>query len=203
MDDINFESAAKIPIIVARYAGSPMMLEKLDDAVRVHQTNEKVVHATRLVAKLLERVILGSSILDALRWAETSDQISVEEKEYLHGIEESGSNGSLPFSLAVETLGLSNQLPGCLKSSIYALKCFRGYEIAVRANIIAGGDNACRNVIVGSFLAAEMGDKSIPLQWKNKTLQYSLIVSLANRIAGSNSHFDISREKGCTFFTQE
>lgn len=201
MDDINFESAAKIPIIVARYAGSPMMLEKVEDAVRVHQTNEKVLHATRLVSKLLEKVILGSSIVDALHWAASSDQTSPEEKEYLQGIEQNGGNGNLPFSLAVEAFGLSGQLPGCLKASILNLKCFRGYEIAVRANIFSGGDSACRNWIVGSLLAAELGDQAIPSEWKNKTIQYSLIYSLANRIAGSNSYFEHGREKGCTFFT--
>ena len=191
-DDTSFESAAKIPIIVARYAGSPMMLEKLDDAVKVHQTNEKVLHATRLAAKLLEKVILGSSIPDALLWASTSNQTSPEEKELLQCIDE-----NLPFSIAAETFGLSGQLPGCLRSSIYALKCFRGYEVAIRANIIAGGDNACRSWILGSMLAAECGDKCIPEQWKSKTLLYSQIVSFANRIAGSNPCFETHKERSC------
>lgn len=199
MDDTNFESAAKIPIIVARYAGSPMLIEKIDDAVRIHQTNEKVLHATRLAAKLLEKVILGSTIAEALEWAAKSDQVSSEEKEYLcNNNEDKGtSNGNLPFSIAVETFGLSGQLPGSLKSSIYALKSFRCYEVAIRANIIAGGDNACRSWIVGSLLAAEGGEKAIPEQWKSKTSMYSQIYSLANRIAGSNSHYEISVEKSC------
>ena len=198
MDDTNFESAAKIPIIVARYAGSPMLLEKVDDAVRIHQTNEKVLHATRLAAKLLEKVILGSSIAEALEWAANSNEVSSEEKEYLCNSEDKGSsNGNLPFSIAVETFGLSGQLPGSLKSSIYALKSFRCYEVAIRANIIAGGDNACRSWIVGSLLAAEGGEKAIPEQWKAKTLLYSQIYSLANRIAGSNSHYEVAVEKSC------
>jgi len=197
IDDTSFESAAKIPIIVARYAGSPMMLEKLDDAVKVHQTNEKVLHASRLAAKLLEKVILGSSIPDALLWASTSNQTSPEEKELLQCIDEKGSHENLPFSIAAETFGLSGQLPGCLRSSIYALRCFRGYEVAIRANIIAGGDNACRSWILGSMLAAECGDKCIPEQWKSKTLLYSQIVSYANRIAGSNPCFETHRERSC------
>ena len=198
LDDTNFESAAKIPIIVARYAGSPMLMEKVDDAVRIHQTNEKVLHATRLAAKLLEKVILGSTVPEALEWATTSDQVSSEEREYLCNNEDKGtSNGNLPFSIAVETFGLSGQLPGSLKSSIYALKSFRCYEVAIRANIIAGGDNACRSWIVGSLLAAESGEKAIPEQWKSKTLLYSQICSLANRIAGSNSYYEISVEKSC------
>ena len=196
-DDTSFESAAKIPIIVARYAGSPMMLEKLDDAVKVHQTNEKVLHATRLAAKLLEKVILGSSIPDALLWASTSNQTSPEEKELLQCIDDKGLNENLPFSIAAETFGLSGQLPGCLRSSIYALKCFRGYEVAIRANIVAGGDNACRGWILGSMLAAECGDKCIPEQWKSKTLLYAQIVTFANRIAGSNPCFENHKERSC------
>lgn len=46
-------------MIVARYAGSSMMLDKLDAAVRIHQTNEKVIAAARLSARLLEKVCVS------------------------------------------------------------------------------------------------------------------------------------------------
>ena len=58
-DDLQFIALMKIPIIVARYAGSPVMLAKLEEAVRIHQTNEKIICTSIFVAKLLEKVVLG------------------------------------------------------------------------------------------------------------------------------------------------
>jgi hypothetical protein len=46
---------------------------------------------------------------------------------------------------------------GCLKASLYGIKVLRGYEMAIRANIAAAGDNVARSWLLGSFLAAEQG----------------------------------------------
>lgn len=58
---MQFLALMKIPIIVARYAGNPNMIAKLDACVRIHQTNEKIVVAARFVARLLEKIVLGFS----------------------------------------------------------------------------------------------------------------------------------------------
>ena len=36
-DNAQFLAIAKVPILVARYAGSPILLEKVEDAVRMYQ----------------------------------------------------------------------------------------------------------------------------------------------------------------------
>ena len=36
-DNIQFVAIAKVPILVARYAGSPYLLEKVEDAVKIYQ----------------------------------------------------------------------------------------------------------------------------------------------------------------------
>ena len=36
-DNIQFLAVTKVPILVARYAGSPHLLEKVEDAVRIYQ----------------------------------------------------------------------------------------------------------------------------------------------------------------------
>ena len=53
-----------------------MMLDKLDAATRLYQTNEKCIAATRLGAKLLEKVILGMKIQDAFRWARQCESLT-------------------------------------------------------------------------------------------------------------------------------
>jgi ADP-ribosylglycohydrolase len=202
-DDVQFLCICKVPIIVARYAGSPTLMEKITEAVQIHQTNARVVAAAKLAARLLEQVILGNSILDTLLYFRNSASLSLEEKQYIISLEQTvtagGSGGLLPFSLAAEQLGLSSELPGCFVASLYGLLCFQGYEVAIRANIVAGGDNVCRSWLLGCLLAAEQGETAIPEAWKKKTTLYKEIFSMAHRLAGSNTYFETFKEKTCKF----
>ena len=193
-EDMQFLAMMKIPIIVARYAGNPTLMDKLDAAVRMHQTNVRVITAARFVARLLEKIVLGFSAAEALRWAKTGVEFSAEEKEFLSFLDD-GEN--VPFSAAADKYGLNGQLPGCLKASLYGVKIFRGYEMAVRANIVAAGDNVARSWLIGSFLAAEQGTHIIPSGWCDNMLMYEKISGLADVIVESNKNLDVEIEKGC------
>jgi hypothetical protein len=59
----------KVPLIVARYAGSHKLIPMVESCVRIHQTSEAVLVVCRLAARLLERVVLGMTVTEALRWA--------------------------------------------------------------------------------------------------------------------------------------
>jgi hypothetical protein len=197
---VQVSAITKVPLIVARYAGSPMLLSKLEEAVRIQQASDEVLHATRLAARLLEKVILGSTVIEALQWVKTADGISSEEIEYIDDLERRVGGKTptfVPFNVAAEQIGLSAQLPDGLSTSLYALSCFRNYEIAVRANISAAGDNVCRSWLIGAMLAAECGEACIPQEWKSKTLLYPELLTLANRLVGSNPHFESLKERGC------
>lgn len=53
--------------------------------------------------------------------------------------------------------------------------------MAIRANIVAAGDNVCRAWLIGSMLAAEQGEHVIPIGWKEQTQAYPEIYALADR----------------------
>ena len=110
------------------------MIEIIEAAVRIHQSNEKVVSAAKLVARILEKIIFGLSAIEAIRWAKSSPTMLAEDKQILEDIEEMSD---LPFSVAVDKHGLNGQVPGCLKASLYGVKVFRGYEVSIRSNLIA------------------------------------------------------------------
>lgn len=202
----------KVPLIVARYAGNPKLLSMVEECVKIHQTSEAVLVVCRLAARLLEKVILGMTIREALIWVAGDDKVPKEERFYLQslsavGIELSASGTSssdfssapptlIPFSLAAEGFGLDAQLPGCMQSALVALYSFRSYKTAVRANIVAGGDNALRSWFIGAMFAAEGADRmdSIPLRWKQQCVDFADISGLTNRVVGSNPHFDTFAE---------
>lgn len=194
-DDTQFLALMKVPIVVARYAGSPMLMDKLDAVVKIHQTNEKVVTSARFVARLLEKIILGFTATEALEWAKSSPLFNAEEREILAEIE---VKGNIPYSKAAEMAGLNGQLPGCLKASLYAVKILRGYEMAVRANIVAAGDNVARSWLLGSFLAAEQGTHAIPVAWRQEVAIFDKILKLTDMLVEANKALEISVEKGCS-----
>jgi hypothetical protein len=171
------------------------LIEKIEAAVGIHQNNEKVLAAARLVARILEKIIFGSTASDALKWARETVTIPMEDRAIISDIDE-GCN--LPFSVAADRFGLNGQLPGCLKTSLYGVKIFRGYEVAIRANIVAAGDNVLRSWLIGSFLAAEQGTTAIPKGWCSQTALYMKIQELAEVIVNSNANLDQKIEKGCS-----
>lgn len=59
--DVQMDGVAKLAPIVARYAGQPEMLERVEDAVRVTQNNDESVAVTLAAARFLEHFILSGS----------------------------------------------------------------------------------------------------------------------------------------------
>ena len=51
-DDSQAHGIIKVPILVARYAGHPELLAKVEEAVRVHQSNDVSIGASLAVAKV-------------------------------------------------------------------------------------------------------------------------------------------------------
>ncbi|KAF5832232.1 hypothetical protein DUNSADRAFT_11961 [Dunaliella salina] len=59
----------KVPILVAKYAGRPECMAKVEEAIRVQQNNDQAVRHGLAAAKIMEKVMLGDSIDAALAWA--------------------------------------------------------------------------------------------------------------------------------------
>jgi len=214
--DIQCLGIVCVPIIVARYAGSgSRMIDAVEACVQIRQTHSYALEVARLAARLLEQVVLGKSVYDALRWgldSNSGSNLPPSERAYLEralvghtnciesvnfgqGIRaERADFIGQPFSLAAEQLGLDSQSPGCMLTSLVALRAFRDYKSAVRANIVAGGDSALRAWFIGAMLAAEGGETAIPIQWRTQCSEFGDVWTLASRIAGSNPHFNSLQE---------
>lgn len=67
--DSQAHSLVRVPAIVARYYGRPELEERVVDAVRVHQDDQTAIDYAVAYAFILERVVLGASVPEALKWA--------------------------------------------------------------------------------------------------------------------------------------
>jgi hypothetical protein len=59
--DSQAQGIAKVPIIVARYAGTPELSQKIEEMVGILQDSKLSVEASLLVGKVLESILLGSA----------------------------------------------------------------------------------------------------------------------------------------------
>ncbi|TMW65924.1 hypothetical protein Poli38472_003689 [Pythium oligandrum] len=77
-------------------------------------------------------------------------------------------------------------LPGVLKGSLFVLLTSNGYVDAVRANMVAGGDNCSRSILIGACAAAaavtEGAMDPVPAEWKHKTKSYTQVQAFAERL---------------------
>ncbi|MEW5299582.1 MAG: hypothetical protein WDW38_004377 [Sanguina aurantia] len=183
--DAQANAFVKAPAVVALYHGRPELASKLEEAVRVQQNNTPAVQAGVAGGLILEKVVQGHSIADALAWALKEGVITDSVKQSLQAMLVEQDR---PMSVTAKKLGLSCGLPHSLQVAVLAgLKFQSSYEEGVRATIIAGGDNASRNCLVGALLAAQNGLESIPASWRAKTLGYAEAEAAVDVLLAANA----------------
>jgi ADP-ribosylglycohydrolase len=171
----------KVVPVTCLYAGELDMLERVHEAIMIHQTNKSAIDFGMAFAQLLETIILGGSLKEALEKTVTWC-ISQGHDEVMDACIRALSEAKMKTldqvmeDLTSEELGgRSNQLPAAFIVPMYIFYKALGdgdvteetYIKALRENIMAGGDTCCRAVFIGAVLAACA--ESVPQKWVEKT----------------------------------
>lgn len=172
--------------MVALLAGSAQLPSALTTAIKVQQTDEAAIAAGITGGLILDRVVGGSTVKEAVAWALSADSnVPQSARDQLAAALEA-HKGSADFSATAKTLGLSCGLPASLQVAVLAALNAASFVGGVRANIIAGGDNASRNVLTGALLAAQFGLESIPSEWTAKTKHFSEAEALVSLLVSKS-----------------
>lgn len=93
------------------------LLERVEAAVRVHQHNDNAVKVAIAAALMLEKVILGSTIEEAIQWASDPGYLHVDS--HTRGLlQQALSMKQTQASEVAKKLGSSCHLPGSFQVSI-------------------------------------------------------------------------------------
>ncbi|EFJ53080.1 hypothetical protein VOLCADRAFT_102702 [Volvox carteri f. nagariensis] len=207
-DDFQANCFAKASLLVARYAGKPELREKMEAAVRVQQNNDQAVAYGMAGALLLEKVVLGQSVSEALSWAvgegglqpdmgalveralatrtQPLRELTYEPVPYM--VEMVSKHMALrdslsPFALAVWCNGPACGNPAAFTNvAMAAAQYGNSYVDAVRANMLAGGDNCSRSLLIGALLAAEGGMSCLPREWTSQVPKWAQYEELVDRL---------------------
>ena len=162
------------------------MLERVKEAIMVHQTNQQAIRFGMAAAHLLEAILLGCTLKQALE--------KVIEKAISGGYDDVMDACIRALSAAkiktIEELmqDMTNEELGgrsCHLPSAFIVPMFLFYQAvadgeavangeiteeayikALRANILAAGDTCSRGVFIGAVLAAAAG--KVPESWTEK-----------------------------------
>jgi ADP-ribosylglycohydrolase len=120
---------------------------------------------------LLVELFLGHDVHDALENAlmkvvpltpDLSAELRQQTKKVLAEV-------GTEVTEATSEFGQACPLPQSFPSALHAfLKHSNDFETAILANLRAGGDNAGRGAMLGSWLGAHLGVDAIPHEWRSR-----------------------------------
>jgi ADP-ribosylglycohydrolase len=184
-DDDQLAAASRIASLVVRYWRNSELLDIVRTATRVCQDNERTVAYIQFHALLLLELLRGEDVHTALEQAQKEfmrvDQKFWPEIRYK-------SQGALEETLndvteATQTFGQACPLEQSFPSALHAfLKHADDFETCILATIRAGGDNAGRAAMLGSWLGAHLGIQAIPREWRNRLTAAPRINAALERI---------------------
>ncbi|MEM6885674.1 MAG: ADP-ribosylglycohydrolase family protein [Verrucomicrobiota bacterium] len=174
-DDNQIPAFSKVPAVVVAELGESKLIPAVDDAVRITNNNDEAVTYAVYAARVLEKVLLGTRINDALR---TSLSESPDYNGLHHNIERALESETLKPAQLAETFGATCSVPSAIPLSVAIMNQCPDYTEAIRINIMAGGDSAGRAIFLGSILGAAEGiggNHGIPLNWISKLTELDAI----------------------------
>ena len=167
-DDDQPATISRLAPLAAHYFRSSDYLAQVERATRVCQNNERAVAYLKAHAVILRELFLGRPLADAFNQA--AEQMAKEGPlgaEVSRKIRDAFSSLSLPVRTATVRFGqscpLDNSFPAAVHCALHHADDFSG---ALKATAAAGGDNAGRAAMIGTWLGASLGVSAIPAEWR-------------------------------------
>jgi len=179
-----------LPVAVMR-AGRPGFLRDAEAAIRIVQDNDDAVAFGLTFARILERVILGDSVVTAIRSVAATLRNGTGNPNdgwLAHGLAKMDEWAPRPPVDVTSEVGQSCDFPYHAFTGPHLLLHYGGsptFEAAVRQTILLGGENANRGTFIAALLAAAAGsvEAGVPKAWLAKTTHGAEYVALGHKLA--------------------
>jgi len=161
-DDEQLPALSKLPPLIARHADDANLMTMVTSAIRVTNNAPRAIDYGQVASHTLRDLILGESVASAI---DTGLQAgSVATQAHLRAaLTETGS-----VLEVTKKYGLNCDVGRGMASLLYNLQAADSFTSAIRQNILAGGDNCGRSIMLGAACGAAFGvggEQGIPRQW--------------------------------------
>tara|TARA_Y100001936_G_C16091153_1_gene686332 strand:+ start:1547 stop:2497 length:951 start_codon:yes stop_codon:yes gene_type:complete len=177
-DDDQFLSLATIPSIVAANTDDlEVLMDRIDEIVRVTNNNKLAVAAAKCSAAVLFRIFNGSSMEVAL-----NGSLDFAGDKLRPLLEQALDLKELDNIKVAEKFGSACHVAEGLPVIFHIAKCVPDYKTAIEVNIRTGGDNCGRAIILGAIVAAHIVKQKgsvlpIPLEW---VIRYKRVIDASD-----------------------
>ena len=156
--------AARIaPLVVAHHANLEQLIEAVRAQTRLTHNNPAVISGAEFFARVVSRVLDGSTPLDAMETAKAEvKDLGIVADWLSEGLETS----FLETRQSIADLGQMCEIEAAFPATIHLIAKYEGnFKQAMIANVMAGGDSASRGMLTGMVLGAYHGTAAIPDAW--------------------------------------
>ena len=183
-DDDQPATISRLAPLAARYFRGSDYLMQVERATRVCQNNERAVAYLKAHAVILRELFSGRPLADAFNLA--AEHMAAEGPlgaEVSRKIRDALSFSSLPVRTVTVRFGqscpLANSFPAAVHCALHHADDFSG---ALKATSAAGGDNAGRAAMIGTWLGASLGISAIPAEWRLRLKAHAEIENGVGRL---------------------
>ena len=165
-DDWQLPATAKLPALIACYAGKSELHSVAESAIRVTNNNDRAAAFGLAATDMMEAAILTGDTEQSVQAGKNTGHKEVVKllDDALAMRDQSSAQATSHFGLACDlNYGVPSVAHNVIKSGSYAE--------AIHQNIAAGGDNCGRAIIVGAIAGACYGvggSEGIPEAWLTK-----------------------------------
>jgi ADP-ribosylglycohydrolase len=170
-DDAEAATASRLAGLAVRYWRDSNLPATIESVTRVCQNNRRAVAYMKYHGLILAELFLGRDPHEALENAlmkvtPLTPRLDTELRQQTQKVlAETGKE----VTEATLEFGQACPLPQSFPSALHTfLKHSNDFETAILANLRAGGDNAGRGAMLGSWLGAHLGVDAIPLEWRTR-----------------------------------
>mgnify|MGYP006271176863 FL=1 len=182
-DDQNVTPSRLAPLVVFRL-GHPALMTDVDAFTRVLQANDRAVAYACTHARLLERLLAGDALDDAVaRVAAMLDRRTPLGSELGAHLDAAGAATDRDVASFTADQGRACRLVQAFPAALHAALVHQDRPAeAVRATCRARGDNAGRAMLIGSWLGALHGVAAFPAEWRRRLRAHDEIAGLVDAL---------------------
>ncbi|MCB1211555.1 MAG: ADP-ribosylglycohydrolase family protein [Verrucomicrobiales bacterium] len=181
-DDDQLATVTRLaPVVVAHQPdGDEGFFDAVRRATLFAQQNAIALSCTAAHAELLRSLLMGVTLPEAFEHARRSPDVSCDMADYF---EAAHTQLQLDVVAATEFFGQSCPLRQSFPAALHAaLKHADDFQHAILQTVRAGGDNAGRAALVGTWLGAAGGMAVIPEAWQQKLTARDRIAAAIQRL---------------------
>lgn len=185
-DDFQTVTMCRLAPVVVDYAGKPALSSVIAEAVRVNQNNPQAIAHNQVYATILEAILLGGSVQDAIQQA-VKNYVGPYSEKIAERLDDALAMQDETVVNATGLVGRSCYLPCTFPAILHAaLRHADDFDTGVLETVRAGGDNASRAAVVGAWLGAAHGVHAIPQVWRERMGHLAKVEALSEQLLAAH-----------------